>query len=88
MDDNNLYYKYNNIYFVFLGKSLELLNEKDNVINKLVNGLEELLSNCLIETENNSDDLMKLNEITKTKIKTLKEEHDKYNLFITVSLKM
>lgn len=86
IDDNNLYHKY--LFCFFLGKCLELLNEKDNVINKLVDGLEELLSNCLIETEANSDDLIKLNKITKTKVKTLKEEHDKYQLFITVSLEM
>lgn len=71
--------------FILLEKSLDLLEQKDIIINTLVKELEEKLSKLLIETKVNTSDLVELNKIVKSKIKTLKEEHTKYNLFLTVS---
>lgn len=72
-------------YFIFLEESLDLLKQKDSIIDKLLEGLEELLTKSSNETSSNSNDLDNLNEIANNKLKILKEEHKKYNLAITVS---
>ncbi|KAE9523356.1 hypothetical protein AGLY_016304 [Aphis glycines] len=64
-------------------KSLDLLLQKDSIIDKLLEGLEELLTKSSNETSSNSNDLDNLNEIANNKLKILKEEHKKYNLAIT-----
>lgn len=69
----------------FLEESLDLLKQKDSIIDKLLEGLEELLTKSSNETSSNSNDLDNLNEIANNKLKILKEEHKKYNLAITVS---
>lgn len=72
-------------YLIFLEESLDLLKQKDSIIDKLLEGLEELLTKSSNETSSNSNDLDHLNEIANNKLKILKEEHNKYNLAITVS---
>jgi len=71
--------------FIFLEESLDLLKQKDNIIDKLSEGLEQLFTKSLNETSSNTNDLDKLNEIANKKLNILKEEHKKYNLVITVS---
>ncbi|XP_025197059.1 dynein regulatory complex protein 1-like [Melanaphis sacchari] len=63
--------------------SLDLLKQKDSIIDKLLEGLEELLTKSFNETSSNSNDLDKLNKIANNKLKILKEEHKKHNLAIT-----
>lgn len=72
-------------YLIFLEESLDLLKQKDSIIDKLLEGLEELLTKSSNETSSNSNDLDNLNEIANNKLKIFKEEHKKYNLAITVS---
>lgn len=72
------------IYFFFLDQSLDLLQQKDDIIGKLFEGLDELLIKSSNETFNNSNNLMKLNKVAKNKIKFLNEEHNKHILLLTV----
>lgn len=72
------------IYFFFLDQSLDLLQQKDDIIGKLFEGLDELLIKSSNETFNNSNNLMKLNKVAKHKIKFLNEEHNKHILLLTV----
>ncbi|XP_060867230.1 dynein regulatory complex protein 1-like [Metopolophium dirhodum] len=64
-------------------ESLDLLKQKDKIIDKLLEGLEELLTKSFNETTSNTNDLDKLNEIANNKLHILKEEHKKYYLAIT-----
>eukprot|EP00102_Acyrthosiphon_pisum_P013175 XP_008182655.1 PREDICTED: dynein regulatory complex protein 1-like [Acyrthosiphon pisum] len=64
-------------------ESLDLLKQKDKIIDKLLEGLEELLTKSFNETTSITNDLDKLNAIANNKLRILKEEHKKYYLSIT-----
>lgn len=72
-------------FCILLEKSQDLLQQKDTIVNKLVDALEELLSKSLIEIDFNNTELLKLSEVAKSKLNVLKEEHKNQNVFMNVS---
>jgi len=72
-------------FFLLLEENIQSIKQKDKIIDKLLEGEEELLTKSFNETTSNTNDLDKLNEIANNKLHILKEEHKKYYLAITVS---